>query len=355
MKAVVLKRNGVLEIEERLTPIPGPNECLVKIRCAGICSSDISRSFENGSYGYPLVMGHELSGEVISKGVDVINFKAGQRVAIFPLKPCFNCQSCKKGEFAQCSSYDYYGSRCDGGYSEFLSVNEWNLLPIPDNVLFRDAALLEPMSVVVHALRRAEINEKFSLKGGRVAIIGAGFLGLIAIKILKHQYPNIEVAVFDRNLFKVNIANKCGAIATVLSDEDAWRKYLEKISCGYDVVIEATGVPESYSHSIKLASNSGCVVWMGNPTADIFLQKTIVSSILRKEIRIMGTWNSFFKSPVDDDWITALDLLSSGISPSSLVTHHGSIDEIPIFLERLYLHKAAKTRFDHVKLVIENA
>ena len=355
MKAVVLKANGVLELEERDMPVLGSDEYLIRIRGAGICSSDIYRGFENGSYNYPLVMGHELSGEIAALGALVSQFQIGQKVAIFPLKPCFKCDSCKKNEYAQCASYDYYGSRSDGGFSEFLSVKEWNLLPLPNDVSLRDAALIEPMSVVVHALRRADLTKQFVQNGGRVAIIGAGFLGLLAVQILKYLHPSIEVEVCDRNLFKVNIAAQCGAVVRHLNEENEWSEYLGDIRNRYEVVIEASGAPENYVRSIQLVKHGSVVVWMGNITGDLLLKKEIVSSILRKEIRIVGTWNSSYKSPVTDDWKVALELISAGIKPASLVTNWGAMADIPALLAKMHAHKLQKTRFDHIKCVVENA
>ena len=300
MKAAVLTANGCLDVKDVPLADIQPDECRVKIAYTGVCSSDIFRGYEKGAYHYPLVMGHELAGEVEAAGSVVTTFKKGDKVAVFPLRPCFHCEPCERHDYAQCLDYGYYGSRCDGGFCEFLNVKEWNLLRVPSGVSLRDAALTEPMSVVVHALRRAEITKEFEHRRGSLAVIGSGFLGLLALQIVKSLYPSLTPTLFDRNAFKLDIASEHGAAAVLLKDKAGWDAYLADPQRRFDVVIEASGAPENFVRSLQMLKQGGAVVWMGNITDDLTLPKNIVSSILRKEIRMIGTWNSSYKSPKND-------------------------------------------------------
>lgn len=356
MKAAVLKANRVIALENRRIPELQKDECTVRIAYAGVCSSDIFRGFEGGAYFYPLVMGHELAGEIVAIGDLSQDFRVGHKVAIFPLKPCFECPSCKTNSYAQCYKYDYYGSRSDGGYCEYLNVKNWNILSIPDGVSLKDAALTEPVSVVLHALRRAGLHGELSSPSqfNNVAIIGAGFLGLLAEQILHHLHPKLEVTIFDRNSFKLEIAKKLGAQTVVIGSSDDWANYINKNLDRFDCVIEVSGAPENFARSVEIARHSGRVVWMGNTTADLLIPKILVSSVLRKELQIMGTWNSSFKSCEADDWGDALDLMRNGIRPSDLVTHWATLENVAEYIAKMHAHKVLGQRFEHIKCMISN-
>lgn len=108
MKAIVLESNGKLVYKDVPVSEVKEDECLIKIKSAEICHSDISRAFENGAYHYPLIMGHEFAGEVVECGPVVSGFSRGRGVAVFPLLPCFECNSCREQRWVHCSNYDYF-------------------------------------------------------------------------------------------------------------------------------------------------------------------------------------------------------------------------------------------------------
>ena len=153
MKAWVLHGVNDIRYEETERPVAPAGEVLVRVRAAGICGSDIPRIYDTGAHRHPLICGHEFSGCVESVGDGVDAAWIGKRVGIFPLIPCRECAQCKKQRYEMCSHYDYLGSRRDGGFAEYVSVPEWNLLALPDAVSYEAAAMLEPMAVAVHAMR----------------------------------------------------------------------------------------------------------------------------------------------------------------------------------------------------------
>jgi L-iditol 2-dehydrogenase len=193
MKKLQLVANGEFKILNQALPQLHKGESIIKLSHVGICSSDINRAFRKGAYSYPLVMGHEAMGYVYdAKG----EFAPGDKVVIFPLKPCFKCGSCKKGNFQTCSDYSYYGSREDGAYQEYLTVKDWNLIKISKAIKDSDAALIEPTSVMVHV--KNKLQELLDMNNGLIksegAIIGGGFLAMILSKILLMAgIPNHEI------------------------------------------------------------------------------------------------------------------------------------------------------------------
>jgi L-iditol 2-dehydrogenase len=350
IKSAVLEKNQKVTVkdlpQEKLLSL----ECEVKIEAAGLCSSDISRGYGGTSYFYPLVMGHEMAGEITKIGSGVKNhFHVGDKVCVFPLIPCFNCIPCKQKLYALCKDYSYYGSRKNGGFAERLNVNHWNLLKIPDGVNIEDCALIEPTTVALHAVEKLNItNEEKS----KVCILGAGFIGLIAVQIIKRLYPKCEVIITDRNQYKLNIGSNYGASTKLVNDQTSWEFFLLQNANSFDNIIELVGSPETYSAALEIASHGATIVWAGNISENLKLEKSQVSSILRKELTILGTWNSIFKGKYSCDWEKAIELIANGLKPSELVTSRISLDEIDKTLEKLYEHKSRKSFFKSIKILV---
>jgi len=348
-KAAVLIENAAIEVQDRPYLAPADDEVEVAISRAGVCSSDIERGFNHGAYHYPLVMGHELAGVVSATPHDASSFKEGDRVAIFPLLPCFDCVSCRRKTYALCKNYSYYGSRRDGGFASHLNCREWNLMKLPDNVSMDDAALVEPTAVVIHAIRKLSLDESDK----RVCVIGAGFLGLIAVMYMRHHFPQLDITLIDRNDDKIRAGTALGADGALLKTEDEWADFVSVNADSYAKVIEFVGAPETFSHSVSLCEQGGTVVWVGNITDDLTLPKRMVSSILRKELSIQGSWNSFYKGKEFCDWQETLALMANGFQPSRLVTKRIAIDELHDTILKLYNHKKRKAEFITTKVMVE--
>ena len=349
-KVATLVKNGMIKVfEEEYSP-PSFNEVEVTVSKVGICSSDIERGFKNGAYHYPLVMGHEISG-VVSK-VPYHNkntFKEGDKVTVFPLLPCFECISCKRKIYALCKKYSYYGSRCDGGFSTHLNCKEWNLMKLPDNIIMDDAALVDPTAVVIHAVKKLMLGSDDK----RVCIIGAGFLGLIAVMYIRYQFPQVEITLIDRNHEKIKYGNSLGANGVVLKNNNDWDRFIFDNKDNFKKVIEFIGTPETFCYSINLCQQGGVLVWVGNITGDMEISKQIVSSILRKELSILGSWNSVYKGDNCCDWEEAITLMTKGFCPSKLVTTKIGIDEIHDTILKLYNHKKQKAKFKTIKAMVD--
>ena len=157
IKALVLHEVGKLTLDEIDNYKLKKDWVLVKLKYCGICSSDIERVFVNGTYHFPTIPGHEMAGEIVCVN-DCDEKILGKSVCIFPMLPCMKCEACKKGEYAQCANYNYFGSRCDGGFSEYLLVPKWNLVFF-DNVSYKVASLCEPSAVSLHAVNLMNIKK----------------------------------------------------------------------------------------------------------------------------------------------------------------------------------------------------
>ena len=339
-KQVVLIKIQKLKIVNKVLAEPKNQEYRIKINYCGICSSDIYRSYFNWAYHYPLVMGHEISGTIVKCGNKTTQYKIGDRVAVYPLIPCKKCQYCKSNKFHLCINYKYYGSRNDGGYSEFMDVKEWNLIKIPNNIHLKDAAFIEPVSVMVNALKKSK-KELKKKQNKKILILGAGFLGQILVEILRINFPKKKIFIFDNNLKKLKRKN-------LIKIKD-----LKKIYENFDLIYELTGSSIMFENSINLCSKGGLVIWIGNITNNLLLKKDLVSSILRKELTIKGVWNSSFFKKSSDDWNYTLKIMQKGLKPSQFVTNFIKLAKVKYFLKKMYFHKMKIKKFYFVKIAIK--
>ncbi len=315
MKALVLKGNGRLEYATIPEPEPQTDsQYLVQVHFAGICGSDIGRGFSGGAYHYPLIMGHEFSGVVIEVPENG-TIPRGTRVAVYPLLPCRHCMFCHIGKHAQCTDYDYYGSRRNGGFAEYVWVGEENLYPLPDSVSLLSAAMTEPAAVALHGV------EKISIRAGMNAlVIGGGPIGNMAAQWLKLKGCD-PVFLADIDDKKLAVAESLDIIP-LNSKESAPAEHLKKRGFdGSDCVVEACGLPQTFSQAIESCATFGQVVFMGNIHGTFKLDEKQFSSILRKELSIRGTWNSDTTPRGNDDWTKVLQFLDRNIKVRPLISH----------------------------------
>jgi L-iditol 2-dehydrogenase len=353
MKVAVLKSNAEIVVEEQADPIPTEDECLIDVAAVGVCSSDIARAHSHGAYFYPLVMGHELAGIVIKVGNEVKDFCVGDRVTVYPLLPCFTCEACAYCRFEQCHNYKYYGSRNNGGFAQRISVKAWNLLRVPDNVNLNDAALTEPTAVVIHAIKKM-LGDNLPKEGAKLAIIGCGFLGLLAVDILRVLYPSLQITIIDGNSYKLEFALAGGVTALVLGSKEQWKEAMPGLVNRFDYVLEASGTPDGFGRAVAIAARAARVCWMGNISGDLVIPQVEVSSILRRELTLLGTWNSSYKTKNTSDWIFGLDLMSKGVvKPTRLVSHELTLDGLGNAL-RVFNDRQLRREVRYIKALVKN-
>ena len=320
MKALNLHGVGDLRYEDVPMPKRGDGEVLLKIRAVGICGSDIPRVFDKGTYHFPTIIGHEFAGEIVeAEDEDLV----GRGAAVFPLLPCGECEACQTGHYAQCIHYDYYGSRRDGAMAEYLAVKKENLCLMPEGVSYEEAAMSEPAAVALHAFRKSGAR-----MGDTLLIYGIGTIGLILAQWARAAgVRNIILAA--RTDDKVEFAKKLRFSLAVNAEKEDLEAYVREVTegRGADVCIEGTGEPEPWEECLLCARNYGTVVSMGNPVGEMRLSQDGYWKILRKERRVVGTWNSSF-SQSENDWKDALSAMREGqLALKPLITHRFSLAE----------------------------
>ena len=343
MKAQILYGIGNIKYAEVEEPTPKEDEALVQVSACGICGSDIPRIYKTGAHNMPLVPGHEMTGSV--KECASRPELVGRRVGIFPLIPCKECPQCKTGHYEMCENYNYLGSRCDGGFAELVNVPVWNLIPLPDDISDDEAAMLEPMSVAVHAIREIGLISKITAQDGSkqwtagavgadegeaqptIAVCGLGTIGLFVAMFLKDAgYRNV-FCIGNKDIQKKKLL-EMGYAEDDLCDVRYGEPVTfikEKTGGGVDYYFECIGRPESYEQAIKCAAPLGKVMLVGNPAADMDLKREVYWKILRNQLTLKGTWNSSYP----DDWTYVVERLTSwSMNPSSLITHRFSLEDM---------------------------
>lgn len=323
MKAAVLHKIGDLRIEEIDVPEIGDEDVLVKVKASGVCGSDIPRIMVHGTYKFPLIPGHEFAGEIVRKGKNVRGLKGGERVAVIPLIPCRTCKFCYTGEYAQCINYDYLGSRSNGGFAQFVRVPASNVIVLTQNLDYESAALAETTAVALHGIRKAEIQV-----GETVAIFGGGPIGIILAQWARILGAS-RIFIIDIVEEKLKVARDYGFSECInAKDENPVKKIKESADGGVDLSIEAAGSPKTFVQSVEVLKAFGKVVFLGNVQGDVTFPENVISSILRRQLMIYGTWNSNFVPAPKDDWRLSLHFMATGLlKVTSLITHRFKIEQ----------------------------
>ena len=327
MKAYLLRDTNNFHFEIVPDPIPKEDEVIIAVKAAGICGSDIPRIFNSGAHSYPLIPGHEFSGVVTEVGRKVDQIWKGKRVGIFPLIPCGTCEPCRKKQYEMCRHYNYLGSRCNGGFAEYTAVPVENLIELPDQVTFDEAAMLEPMAVAVHAMRRIQPKQSDT-----IIVCGLGTIGLLLIMFLKEAGMKHILVIGNKDSQK-EIVLSMGISAEEYCDSrerEAEEWIMEHTDGrGGDVFFECVGKNETFELAVNNAATSGKIMLVGNPYSDMMLEKSVYWKILRNQLTVSGTWNSSFDHNGQDDWHYVMERLKqNSIHPKELITHHFAFQEL---------------------------
>jgi L-iditol 2-dehydrogenase len=330
MKALLLSEYKHLAIADLPDPAPAAGEVLIRVAACGICGSDVHGY--DGSSGRripPIVMGHEAAGVVAQVGEGVTGYHAGDRVTFDSTVYCGTCEFCQRGDVNLCNNRQVVGVSCGdyrraGAFAEYVIVPERILYRLPDNLSFADAAMLEAVSVAIHAVRVAEVA------GGETAlVIGAGMIGLLILQAARASGCS-RVFVTDVDATRLELARSLGADAVIESPGDSLQARIEQLTDGRgaDVVFEAVGRPETVAAAIDSTRKGGTVALVGNisPEVSIPLQKVVT-----RQIRLQGSCASAGEYPQAMEWIAA-----GKIKVAPLITAVAPLDEGPSWFARLY-------------------
>jgi L-iditol 2-dehydrogenase len=326
MIALKLYAPGDIRLDETPTPAIDVEDVLVQVMAVGVCGSDIPRILTHGAYHPRLTLGHEFSGIVAQTGKRVDQWREGQRVVAAPLIPCFDCQACREGRYSLCAEYDYLGSRTNGAMAEYVRVPAKNLLVLPDNVSFEAGAMVDPAANAIHALWKTNVQE-----GKTVAVYGSGPIGLFAIQLARHLGATrvIAVDIIDE---KLKLSKKAGADDVINSRHVNPVEAVEEITrgSGADIVLDISGAKTAQHQGICSAGNSGTVVLVGISHDSLELSKKAVDRILRRELIIRGSWNSFSPPFPGEEWTRSLSLMAKGlIWKPEFISHRLRLKEGP--------------------------
>lgn len=328
MKAAVLHAVGDLRYEDVPMPEVHEGEVLLKVMACGVCGSDIPRVFEKGTYHFPTIPGHEFAGLIVEADDASL---VGRKAAIFPLLPCRKCAPCQVGEYANCHNYDYYGSRRDGGFAEYIAVDKRNLILVPDSISYACASLVEPGAVARAAVRRLNVE-----LGDLVVVYGAGPIGLIAAQWARVSGAGC-VKIVDISEEKIEFAKRYG-----------FELYDPEKDGPADCAIEGTGASAALNNAIMALKSHGRLVLMGNPARDMTIKQSVYSQVLRKEIVMTGTWNSSYNQVIND-WTATVKAMEDGIVDyESLITHRYALKDCNEALEMMRDRKEFYTKVTFV-------
>lgn len=283
MRRVLLKSENEAVIENVDDPQPGPGEVMLKIAYSGICGSDI-HAFQ-GKHPFvplPATPGHEFSGTIAAVGDGVDGFEIGDRVSCEPNLVCGECYNCKTGRYNICENLRVMGCQGDGADADYFIAPAEKTVKIPNDLSLKDAALIEPLAVGVHATRRAG-----DLFGKNVVIIGAGMIGLSTLVCVARSGAK-RIIVTDLSDSRLKLAKNLGATRTInAGKEDAVQTILdEKPFEGIDVVFEAVGIEQSIRDAMEVIRKGGKIIVMG-----VFGSETSVKMawVQDREMELIGT------------------------------------------------------------------
>lgn len=312
MRALVLSRHGHITLEERPVPRLAEGEALVRVRCCGICGSDLGMVYEHAHF-YPLVPGHEFTGAVAGVAGDVGRDMVGMPVTAYPVIGCGTCPQCRRGDRTKCARYDFLGSRSDGAFADYVKVPVENLIPL-QGLDERRGALIEPLAVAVHAVRRATAG---SLT--RTAVIGAGPIGLLTA-LAADALGAVEVVMAEIDSRKAELARSMG-LRAVCTREAGIAALEEFFPRGATAVFECSGTGPGIRDALSAAAPDAAVVMVGIHKRDVVLPPDCARHIMKKELQLTGAWVSNYLDRPADDWATALELIRSGrVDVAPLIT-----------------------------------
>ena len=317
MKAALLTRLREIEVRDVLEPqLTGPRDVLLRIDAVGVCGSDV-HYYKTGRIGsavvkYPFVMGHECAGTVEKTGSEVRGLRPGQRVAIDPLVACGHCDQCRAGRPNTCRNQRFLGQpgELSGSLAEYVVLPQECCYPVPESMTAGQAAMIEPLSIGVHAQRLAQMEAEST-----VAILGSGPIGL-SVLLACRAAADCTVYMTDLIDERLKMAAQLGAVWTGNPRRtDVLKAIGEAEPAGVDFVFECAGEQETLKQAVELLKPGGTLVIVGIPEVDEV--RFPVHTLRRKELTIKNVRRqSHCTAP-------AIELVSSGrINVDPLMTHH---------------------------------
>ena len=330
MRALLLWEYKKLSVVEMPTPEIGDDDVLVRVRACGICGSDIHGY--DGSTGRripPLVMGHEAAGVIERVGRSVRGFATGDRVSFDSTVSCGTCDFCRRGQINLCDNRTVLGVSCGdyrrhGAFAEYVAVPARIVYKLPDRLPFEQAALLESVSIAVHA-----VNRHIPKPSETVVVVGSGMIGVLIVQVLKHKEARAIIAV-DIDPQKLALAQRMGATRTVNPSGTDVAAAIRDLTGGRgaDVSFEVVGHSDTVGTAIHSVRKGGTAVLVGNlsPAVELPLQ-----AVVSREISVLGSCASNGEIP------ECIELLTRGVvDVDPIISLRAPLDEGPALFARLH-------------------
>lgn len=322
MKAQVLKAPGELAFEAVDQPSPRKDEVLARITHSGVCGTDL-KIYQGGiPVSYPLIMGHEMIGEVVERGDDRI--RPGDRAIIDPVTFCGTCFYCRAGQSHLCPYGGLLGRDRNGGFAEYLTAPRSNVYPLPDDTEDRVAPLIQVLTTCLHAQRLVQV-----FPGESVVVLGLGVAGQLHVQLAKARGADPVIGI-TRSPWKLELAEELGADITLQAGDEARAGVLEATDGrGADLVIEAAGKVSTLAEAIDLARIGG---------------RLLVFGIVSDKQGALPFYQCYFKelavihsrAAKGEDYLSAIDLVQRGtVRLEPLVSHTLPLSELDAALGML--------------------
>ncbi|HLH03775.1 MAG TPA: galactitol-1-phosphate 5-dehydrogenase [Bryobacteraceae bacterium] len=334
MKALLLSEYSRLDVVDVPMPRPGAGEVLVKVEACGICGSDVHGY--DGSSGRripPLIMGHEAAGVIAATGAGVSDLREGQPVTFDSTVYCGDCEYCRRGDVNLCLKREVLGVatpdfKRQGAFAEYVVLPRRIVHALPEGLDFAQAAMVEPLSVALHAVRLSNLPEK-----GSALVIGAGMIGLLVVQALKHAGCT-SILVSDIDDSRLELAKELGATVTInaKSSDTVAEVQRHTNGLGVDVALEAVGSTPTVKTAIESVRRGGTVTLIGNiaPSVEIPLQ-----IVVSRQLRLQGTAASAGEYP------ECIELLAKGeINLKPLISMVAPLEQGPEWFDRLHAREA---------------
>jgi L-iditol 2-dehydrogenase len=338
MKQAIMVEPGKIEFRQVEKPVIKDNEVLMQTRRIGVCGSDIHVFYGMHPYtSYPVVQGHEVSGVVADVGKSVKGIALGDKITFTPQVVCGECYPCRNGMYHVCDRLKVMGFQTGGAAQEFFALPEWNVFKLPDDIPLDHAAMIEPVSVGVHAVRRGG-----DVKRKKVLVLGAGTIGNLVAQAAK-AFGAKAVMITDISDYKLEKAKACGIDFAINTDNNDLNEAILR-DFGpdrADVILECVGVQATATQAVECARKGTTVIIVG-----VFGQNPIVNLgyVQDWELNLVGT--AMYQKT---DYEAAIELVTSGkMHLDELLTHRFAFDD---YLEAY--RAIEQSNGEHMKVMIE--
>ena len=329
MTQAIMTEPGNIIYQEVDIPEVKPDQIKVKMKRIGICGSDIHVNHGKHPYtSYPVVQGHEVSAEVVETGKDVTNCKAGDKVTIQPQVVCGKCYPCTHGMYNDCEVLKVMGFQTTGMASDYFVVDANKALVLPEEMSWDHGAMIEPLAVAVHAVRRYAAD----MTGKKAVVLGGGPIGNLVAQTAKALGAEV-VLLSELSAYRLDTAKKCGIATVNPSEADPLEATLE--ACGEDradVIFECIGINPTMKQAIAYARKGSHIVVVG-----VFgdLATVDMAAVQDHELTLLGS--AMYR---EEDYIKAIELVAAGkIEFEALITHRFGFREFKKGYDTIDLEK----------------